>query len=207
MAKKQRARRPVAKQTGPMRGAGGALEGTIVDAVNMGYRVIEEQILQGQRAAKNVRDGLYNTPNWEANSAQLVEGLVSMTRVVGSAWLSLVPALFRPLAVGGEGEVLYAGVGPSVESRDPKNAMAKVILRSVRSGFEPFVLPLLSANKGAKPITDAKLVRHPRKNLLLFVYKIPAKQQPGKYTGAIIDKKSGEFGGVVNVEVYGSRAA
>jgi hypothetical protein len=68
---------------------------TIAGVVDLGYSVIERQILEGQRAAERLRAGLATSAEFNTDVNNLVEGLVATTRDVGATWLDLLSIVLR----------------------------------------------------------------------------------------------------------------
>ena len=78
---------------GPHKGA--PTDEVIGKAVKLAYRVVDDQIRQGRRAAELVRAGSYNAVDLEADLKSLLDRMIGLTKEVGAVSIELFDTLVR----------------------------------------------------------------------------------------------------------------
>ena len=129
----------------------GAHRRVINRAVKLAYGVVDDHILQGQRAAERLRQGTYSSADFDQDlralprsRAQAVEG-VGAWGWIFSTWFGAWPG--------------PAGPDPSapdvaLEVKSKRRAEVKFHLRPGLSRFNPLVPPIHSADKTKDPLKD-----------------------------------------------------
>jgi hypothetical protein len=175
----------------------------IGDAVSRGYKVIEDQILQGRDAAERFRAGTYNSADAEADVKKLVNRVLDLVKELGTAGFDLAAAAVR---------------SPSDTPRDPNSAPSpsqnsdvaietystrrvKVIckLNPPSARFVPSVPALHSNDPNVPPLKTIRFDVQDARPVLLV--NISDDQPLGTYAGAIVDMSTNEAGGFVSVSI------
>lgn len=86
-----------------------SVQQAIVNMVQTGSDVIEEQIRAGQAAAERLRSGISNSRQLNSDINALMENLLATTKDVGATWLELISIIVR--AIGAQPP--SGGGGPS----------------------------------------------------------------------------------------------
>ena len=187
-------------------------------AIEGGYKVIEEQIRQGQRIAEQVRG--YSDDMLKANNdiSRMVERSLRLYTDVGYLWFELVESLLRNPALAGT--ELYRG-GPNARSEtngaNGENGAAVASDQSVEievSSLVPTtvtvdikgvigpslaVQPLHALDRSKPPLTMVRLV-HGEGRPQLRVH-IPPGQPADSYSGVVVDTQTHQPRGIVSVNV------
>ena len=118
----------------------------ISSAVDLGYKVIDDQIRQGQQAAERIRAGVYSSGDAEEDLKKLIERMTFLVKELGSVTLDMVSALVRdPRTLATES----AEPGIAVETRSGRAVQVKCHLVPTSSRFVPHVLALHSPDPDA----------------------------------------------------------
>jgi hypothetical protein len=215
MATNPRATKPDPARSGPYRGGGaspgpqsaesaGAAAPTaahrkVIDqAVKLAYGVVDEHILQGQRAAQRLREGSYSSADFDSDLKMCLERALRLSKefgVVGVDFFDAVRRLAGPRTGPGAPSSDVA-----VEVKSKKPAQVKFDLRSSPARFSPAVPPLHSADRTKEPLKDIRFeVREGQRPVL--VVNVPDDHPHGLYAGAIVDSQTHEPGGFISVRV------
>lgn len=230
MSDRPRIRRPPADRTEPIRNWSTMIGGPPVDgvpagmaevvqrSVDLGYRVIDEYVRQGQRAAERMSGrGGPTSPVGEVQDAA-----AHMTRLASDGlriWLEL----FGLAMAGAGGQMAPAGPvsAPAAAAAPANGATAApttrvrlaiatrrpvevaVDLRPEAASAELIAHALRAADADAPPLAGAAFVRDDGGALVLRL-AVPDDQPPGIYNGLVIDAGSNRPVGTLSVRIEGA---
>jgi hypothetical protein len=229
MSSNDRITRPPLPRREPQRAWSGA--GDVVSrAVDLGYRVVDEYIRQGQRAAERLGA---RTPMTDAMGQDVQDLAVRMAQYTSDAftlWLQLVDA-----TLGANGQRLAAPVMPRGSESVPTPPMPRgwesvataPERRAVRlrldvtgpGGVEAtldlapeacgraLTVQALRAADPAKPhLSDVRVIAAGGDEPATLVVRIPDDQPPDLYSGIVVDAESGRLAGTVAIRVVERRS-
>jgi hypothetical protein len=211
MAAKNRRKRPEPSRKGPRRNAMAGLGGdetgawsqqspgdAIANAVNLGYRVVEEYLEQGRDAAQRFRKGSYSSANVEEDLKTLVDRLVRVTKDITAAWTEILSAFTRAASPAA------SRVGPavSVELKSKRRTEVMFDLRPLAGRFVPSVPALYAASTSKSTLTDIQFRLSADGAHAVLAIDVPDDLPPGVYSGAIVDSTTNVPGGTLSVRIY-----
>jgi hypothetical protein len=221
MTQQSRFRRPDAARTGPQRSfattysypgpaaswarsantpsSSGRIDNVIASAVDLGNRVIEEQLQQGRNVARQLRQGSRNSNAVESDIATLLQSLSRVTKSAIDAWVELLGAARGGGATPGSG--LDCGAAFSIQVISMRPAQVTLNLCPISSPFVPIILELKPTTPGRKPLTNVKFVLSPSGESGALVVNVPDDLSPGVYTGEIVESVTKQFGGTISVRI------
>ncbi len=194
--------------------------GPVARAVEMGYRVIDEYIRQGQSAARRFNEGGLNfgsfTSNWQEGATRIAQ--------LTADWMSIWFELAQRAASGG---FMWPNAGASAspsappagvttaEAPSPVSAPARVRIdiastRPVEVSLDlrpeyaraPLVVHSLRAIDAALPrVTGVAFTPAQREDAAVLSVRIPAAHPAGTYSGAIVDATSNRPVGTLSVRI------
>ena len=204
-----------------------APESAVAHGVRLGYKVIEEQILQGQQLAQRLGKATGKLgatgatgATGAAEATDLIERVLHLYKDVGALCLDAVEAVARSTAIRtglaraseaikaptGAADVPSAsapaaGVRYSVEVASRRRLQVTLDL-SMRPGqFVPRVLPLHAADVTIPPLTAVSFDPDPALSEPRLQIDVPDTQPAGTYTGVVVDSASNEARGIVSVRL------
>ncbi len=202
-APKIQARRPPPGRFGPNRGTSGnataAHRKVISRAVELAYKVVDDHIEQGRRAAQRVHDGHYTAANFDDDLKECLTRALKLSKEFAVLGVDMVDAVRR--MAGPRSGLGSPGGVVSVETKG-KKAQVSYDLRSSPDSFSPVVPPLHSARgpgRGKEPLQDVQFVVKDGRATL--VVNVPDGHPPGVYSGAIVDQLTHEPKGFISVRV------
>ena len=218
MTEQYRYRRPEPTRTGPRRTfvfrnnnlgpgsmsaaapeAAGGIDGVIAGAVDLGYRVIEQQMQQGQQAARRLRQGSYASSGAaESDIKALVAALSRVTKGAIDAWVELLGASER--AATSWARSADCGYLP-IEVDSARPVQVTLDLCPPSATFIPVMPDLRGETSDKKPLTDVRFNVSPDGQRAVLVIKVPDDVAPGVYTGVVRDSATKESGGTISVRV------
>jgi hypothetical protein len=167
----------------------------ISHAVDLGYKVIEDQIRQGRQAAERFRAGAYNSGDAEEDIKKLMERMLYLVKELGVVGFDLASAVIRDprssSALGGSDLV--------IETHTARPVRVKYHVDPTSSRFVPSVPALYSANRDVPPLRSVRF--EVRDNRPLLVVDIPDRQPAGIYAGAIVDMESNQAAGFISISL------
>ena len=198
-------------------GDGGKPSETVDDVlthgVNLGYKIIDEQIRQGKRVAEALRNrrrfgGEKGGGDGEINA--LVSRLMGLTKDMGSLCFdSLEMALRSPLSLAGRGGGGQQGEPPppafaesklSIEIASARRAQVTLDLPP-RPPYTPLVHALHAANPAFPPLAAVRFELRPGSATPVLVVEIPDGQPPSTYTGVVVEQETNEPVGTLVIRV------
>jgi hypothetical protein len=178
---------------------GGRIDGVIANAVDLGYRVIEEQLQQGQQAARQLRHSSFNSRAIDSDINTVIDSLSRVTKGAIDAWADLLGAARRGDPASGLES--NGGVAFSIQVKSARPAHVTLDLSPPSGRFVPVIPELKSATPGRKPFTGARFVMNLNGERGALVITIPDDIAPGLYSGDILDSVTRQFGGTVSVRI------
>ena len=245
---KERIKRPKLERTEPIRswsallgvpGAGGgdgrapgsaSLEGVVSRSVELGYRVVEDYLRQGQRVAAGIVDRSYAPGAMVRDSQELTTRMARYAGDLDEIWFQMIElaasggafrgAPFWPARDNGRAP------DPPPAARDPSPpagphagepvagaARVTVALASTQpaevtldlrpgAAAQPLIVQSLRATEPDKPrLTDVTLRPADEDEVLTLRVRVPDGQPPGVYNGLIIDERTSRPVGTLSVRV------
>jgi hypothetical protein len=235
MGKSERLHRPDPERTGPIRSAATYLRDPVSGAdakstpgepdpsdpadvlahgVNLGYKVIAEQIVQGQRLAQRLGKASGKTSGAESGELRaLIERVLHLYKDMGTLCFDAVetlarsPALRSGIARAWQGN---AESGPSSESEtafaveiaSTRRTQVSVHLKQREARFIPMAHALYATDLAIAPLTSVRFKIEPASTSLMLQVEIPDAQPPANYTGVIVDSASNEPRGTLCVRLF-----
>lgn len=201
--------------------SGGTVNDLVTKSVQLGYRVVDEYIRQGQRAAQRVNERSYDP---QAVAGEMQQMAVQMGRFAsdfGALWFELM----RMAAPGMGGVPPAAGTAaprptaaPAADTRDTaveesaETVRVKVEVASARPA--EVTLDLSAAGAGRELAVEALRAVDPKLPVLQGVafangaggervlrVRVPSEHPPGIYNGLILDRDSGRPVGTVSIKI------
>lgn len=194
------------------------------EAINNGYRVIDEYMRQGQRLAEE-----FWLPAADAKSAgteftRMMDRFLRSAGDMGSAWLEMMTQWTQspgrdtggprgtagPFAAGFSGGVSSGTARPANAAPAPAPAEVSLVVEStkrVRISVDAHALSagvavhaLVCSNPEVRPVTTAALDVEPSGGVVLRVV-VPDDQPAGVYYGVLVDAGTGRPAGTVTLTV------
>jgi hypothetical protein len=186
----------------------------VAEGVAVGYRVLEEQLRQGQRVAEQIGDASYGPAAMTGDVREATERMVRYSADLVALWLDFVNATF------GNGDLLRAfsaGWPPAAGTAAPMPAAAPPAVSIEIASRRPLRVSLdLKPGATARP-----LAAHPLRALeadtpalaeltferggdggsLALRIRVPEAQPAGIYTGVVVDRGTGEPLGTVTARL------
>ena len=229
MSADDRLRRPKPRRTAPIRGFSSSSSGTGTDggqataapptdpisgAVELGYRVVDEYIRQGQKAAQRLSEGRFDPGELTADWQQQATRMAQLTTEWMSMWFNLAQratagATMQPPRAAHQD----VGAAAPAEHSAAEPARVRVDLHAVQPVAVTLELPIGAAN-GPLVVhnlraADAKLPRltdvsfAPARDgeTAVLSIRVPARHPVGTYTGAIVDAQTNRTVGRLSVRI------
>jgi hypothetical protein len=216
MAVVERQRRPAPKRETPKRAvlargdevngketdlrAGAARDDGVIGAVvAAAYRVVEDNVEQGRRAAERLRAAASETPEAAPNAKAVASRLVHITKDLGAAWVDLLVAVLREPEIRAivDRITLQDRARPAASAPSPPLSIAQRVrsrkpLEVTLSALPPLpdgppgVAGLHALGTGSSPLRDVSFAVDPTGALELTIV-VPDDQPPDVYTGTVVD--------------------
>jgi len=198
----------------------GTVDDVLTHGVNLGYKIIDEHILQGRRVAEDLRNRSRFRGEKTSGGEQggeihaLVARLMGLTKDMGALCFdSLEVALKSPLALTSRlaehpASAVPAHVPPSaaeshisVEIASSRRAQVTLNLPPRQRPYTPQVHALHAANPSFPPLTSVRFEPSVGSSGPVLVAEIPDTQPPSTYTGVVVDKETNEPVGSLVIRV------
>ena len=233
MSSNDRLTRPKLERTGPIRsfstvftapgeqtpsgerGPDRGFRDAVSRSVELGYRVIDEYIRQGQRVAETI-SRRSSPPEAATPDFQALGGnLARYTSEIMAVWLGMADAAMRgtgtyaaapPPSTAGDTpgpDAADDGIQPAVRVtvESSRATEVSVTLRRNAAGRTLAVHALRAADPDAPRLTDVTVVAGSRDEPVTVRIRVPADHPSGTYTGLIVDDRNSEPCGTVTVRV------
>jgi len=191
------------------------VDDVLTHGVNLGYKIIDEHILQGRRVADELRQhrlGDEKGTGSEVNA--LVARLLGVTKDVGALWLDSLemavksPRLLTGLVGGGRhpGEAAAASPGVaggnlSIEVASVRRTQVTLNLPPAPQAYTPQVHALHAVDPAFPPLTGVSFQAAAGSRRPALLVEIPDAQPPSTYTGVVVDKETNEPVGSLVIRV------
>lgn len=205
-----------AADAAPREERGDAWNDVVAEGVAVGYRVVEEQIRQGQRVAEQLGDASYGPAAMTGDVREATERMVRYSADLVALWLDFVNATF------GNGDLLRAlsagwppggaapapgatpaaaphGVPVEVASRRPLRV--DLDLGPAASGRPLAAHPLRALEADKPPLAEVAFERDHDGGPLVLRIRVPDAQPHGLYAGVVVDQRTGEPLGTVTARL------
>lgn len=187
------------------RGLVEAADDVLTRGVQLGYRIIDEHILQGRQAAQQLR-GADTDARPEAGGKSLetlVGRALDLTKDLGALWLDAVELLVKSSGRGNGGaepEGPGSGLQMGVEIASSKRVQINLQMPPRRRHHVPRVHALHAADPACPPLTGVSFRTAEASGTVLHV-EVPDHQPHGLYSGVVVDRDSNEPLGTVSIRV------
>ncbi|MDX2169763.1 MAG: hypothetical protein SF182_22020 [Deltaproteobacteria bacterium] len=188
----------------------------VADGVAVGYRVIEEQIRQGQRVAEQISGASYGPAAMSGDVREASERLVRFSADLVALWMDFVNStlangdLLRGLAAAWTPPAAAAAPSPTSYGAATAVAIEVQSARPVRVSveFKPGVgarplathaLRALAAD--LPPLDDVAFVAERDGAAPVLRLRVPDGQPGGVYSGVVLDAQSGEPLGTITARL------
>ena len=184
------------------------VEGVAAEAVELGYKVIEEQIRQGQKIADEIAGRMSGANSTSANGVPpaLLDRMMAFYTDLGALWFEMIESVaanpaFADLAGGlgmakangkPRGNGSGAGLPLEIQSARPVDVKIDVDLGKLGPGGAPTVVELRSLDPQAAPISDIRFDERNDDWSPILRIRVPADQPAGTYSGVVIDSSTNE---------------
>jgi hypothetical protein len=190
----------------------------MVRAVDLGYRVIDEYIRQGQQAAQRFADRAYGAETLRSDVADLSARVGHYASEWMELWMDWMGAMRTAQAQEGDPRRPTAhseaagDAQPGPERRPLARARLAIRLTSARpaeawadlrceaSGSSFRVHELRAATPDLPRIRDVRVVRAEDDTVTVHI-SVPDDQPPGSYSAPVVDADSGVAVGAVRVRI------
>jgi len=191
-------------------GPSGAWSDVVSRGVELGYRVLEEQLRQGQRVAEQIATQSYGPSAISSDTQEIGERLLRSSADALALWFELVTTAFgrgQPFRLFGPDPRPAAGTTGlpksriSVEVASVRPARVTVDLEPGSAGRRLVVRGLRALNAGAPPLTDVAFDADPSAEIVGVRVRVPDDLPPGIYTDVVLDGETGAPRGTISVRI------
>jgi hypothetical protein len=196
----------------PVREASAAGDSAIGAAVRAAYDVVDQNVLEGRRAAERLRAAAAPTGAPAPDPRSITNRLMHMTRDMGAAWVELAVAVLKEPEVRAVLDRMASR--PAAPASAPASTGCVVQRISSRRPIEVTLSPLPARSTPAAPgiaglhaldvalppISQVRFSLGPGGGLVLRI-DVPDDQPPGAYSGTIVDVASLQPIGTLAVRV------
>jgi hypothetical protein len=174
------------------------VEDAITKAVNLGYRVIDENLQHGRQAAKRIREGVYRSTDMENDIRAVVDRALRVTKEAASAWLDILSAPTWEAVLKGR-----ANQGPwfSVMVQSRRQVHVTLDLHPASPKFVPVVFALRATELEQPAPIEVKFISSAGGERAVLAITVPDEVAPGTYTGFIVDTVTHQPGGTLYVRI------
>jgi hypothetical protein len=197
------------------KGSSGTADDAVSLGVKLGYRVIEEQISEGQRLAQRLRHAADATTSKEAGDfGPLFGRVLHLYKDMGALCYDALEALARgsvlrsglPRTWSGKTDVEQAPAASSgavyaIEITSPWRTQVSLELRQGPQHSIPLVHALHAPDPAIPPLTNVRFSLEPATRAPMLEVNIPNTQRPATYTGVVVDSGTNEPCGTLCVRL------
>jgi hypothetical protein len=195
---------------GPAPGPGGEWSDVVSRGVELGYRVLEEQVRQGQRVAEQMATQSYGPSAMARETQEIGERLLRSSADALALWFELLTSVFgrgdvfRSLAPDARRAAGTTGLPASrvsVEVASVRPARVTVDLQPGAAGRRLVVHGLRAMDAAIPPLTDVAFDADPSGEIVGVRVRVPDDLPPGVYAGVVLDRETGEPRGTLSVRI------
>lgn len=177
-------------------------DGVIGAAVAAAYRVVEDNVQEGRRAAERLRAAADDPSEGPPNTKAVAGRLVHVTRDLGAAWVDLIAAVLREpevravidritladrqRAAAPADRVATVSITQRVRSRKPLEVTLSALPPLDAGAPPPGIAGLHALGAGSPPLREISFTIGPAGALELQIV-VPDDQPADVYTGTIVD--------------------
>jgi hypothetical protein len=177
----------------------------VAQGVDLGYRVIEEQIAQGRRVAEQLGSRSYDPLAFGSDFREVNERMWRYYADVGALWMEFVGSLlwgFGPWRTAAPRAATPAPdarttVGLDVACGRPTQVTLELAAGGAQSALRCH--PLRTLDEAASPLEP--ILEHDTTGRLTLRLRVSDAQPAGLYVGAVVDRETGELRGTLSVRV------
>lgn len=200
------------------------LDSVVSRAVELGYKVIEEQIQQGQQIAEQLASGKVDPTLINGNASEVGERVLRFYSDMGALWFEMIESVLRNPSMGEmfsnlmpDSGARMNGAASSGAARVPANGRLNIPVEVISPepmgarvsvevhadcDFESMLAQSLCARDADKqPITDVRFIPPGDGWPPSIRVTIPAGQAPGTYSGLILSAITDEPVGTICVQI------
>ncbi len=200
-------------QPKPAGESGGGSWNVVSHGVELGYRVIEDQIHQGQRVAEQLSRRSYDSGAAEGDLREVADRAWRFLTDLGALWIEFLSSLagdsdvvrkvlgaLQPRSESSTSASTDGAIAVSIEVSCARPARVKLDLRSHSERMPLVCQELRALDAGKPPLTDVGFDSDPDRLVSLRI-RVPEAHPPGIYVGAVIDSDTGEPRGTLSVRL------
>jgi hypothetical protein len=196
---------------------GRSWDDVVSQGVELGYKVIEEHIRQGQRVAQQVGEGSYGTDAIRNDASELVDRLLHFYTDLGSLCFDLIESVARSPALTrnvfgsanrqdrgnnrAEGASTTDKRTVSIEIASPRPTQVTLDLNGALDGQALAVHELRALDTTKPPLREVAFESRPEAGCPSLRVKVPQGQPPDTYSGTIVDRATKRPLGTVCVHI------
>jgi len=211
-------------QNGSGAGTNEPLDSVVSRAVELGYKVIEEQIRQGQQIAGQVASGNIDPTLINGNVSEIGDRILRFYSDMGALWFEMIESVLRNPSMGemfssfmpetgarmngsahnGAGRTTANGrsnLPVEIVSSEPTGARVSIELGGDHDFEAILAQPLRTRDPDTKPIDDVRFIPPGDGWPPSIRVTIPKGQLPGTYSGLILSAITDEPVGTLCVHV------
>jgi hypothetical protein len=190
---------------------GGSLNDVVSHGVELGYRVIEEQIRQGQRVAERINSRSYDPGAVGSDVREVADRVWRYYTDLGALWVDFLGSLagdadlvrrlfgaWQPRAAPSNPAPTNGATAISIEVSSTRPARVTIDLRPHSDRMPLACQELRALDAGKPPLTAVGFEPNPDGSLSLRI-RVPETHPPGVYVGAVIDRDTGQPRGTLSV--------
>ena len=199
---------------------GRSWDDAVSNAVDLGYRIIEDQIIQGKRAAEQISERANPSTSVGGDVTEFVRRLLQFYTDLGTTCFEFVDSLTRSAEFG---ENLRNWVDDGLASAGNRNARDEfhqgtrhkvpievVSLQPTRVSLELHgnaaldsidVRGLFELDPAVSPLTDVAFAYSEEDQGPVLNIRIPPDQPAGTYTGVVTDSRTNQPRGTLSVKI------
>lgn len=194
-----------------------SLSDVVAQGVGLGYRVIEEQIRQGQRVAEQISEAAYGPAAISSDVREASERVVRYSADLLALWFDFVNStmangdLMRNLAASWQGARPATGDPPAAQAARPTSVAVEICssrpvrvtldLKANATGRLLATHGLRAVEAEKAPLTDVSFEPAVDGTPVVLRMRVPEAQPAGLYTGVVIDKQNGDLLGTLSAQV------
>ena len=189
-----------------------SLGGAVSRSVELGYRVVDEYMRQGQRAALRLQQGRTGAEQWGQDIQDITLRMAQYTSELIGTWVELLNRAgpprqaTEPVSQEPEQPAPRSGVPLRVAVVCGQASEVTIELRGDAAGRR-LVAHALRAPEPWKPrLEDVEVRDGAAASATVVSVRVPPAQPPGVYEGLIVDEQTSRPVGVVRVTIGGTPA-
>lgn len=214
-----------APQDGDAPATGRSLNAAVSRSVELGYRVIDEYIRQGQRAAQRLNDRSYGTQAMTSDAQELALRVGQYTSEFAAIWFELIQAAVtgaagqkngatdgtpaaqtsqttpRPAPASGQSPVAAEPARVRIAITSPRPAEVSLDLRPELTG-RPVIVHALRALDPDKPrVSEVAFEPACNGQPPTLRLRVPAEQPAGVYNAVMVDAETSRPVGTISLRI------